>query len=63
MDPRELAEDILDGILPAPKTRTDSILLSIAYGIIGLCERLDGLSCIVAIPQADEDEDEDEEGE
>jgi hypothetical protein len=59
-DPKEIAEDILSTVFITGSNKTEAALLSIAYGLIALCERWDGLSCVVAVPEIEEEEEEDE---
>lgn len=54
VDPREKAMQLLTSYCT---TGDDDIpTLAVAYGLVALCDRLDDLSCIVAVPNGEDDE-------
>lgn len=56
MDHAEFAENLLAGIYSNDKT--DKILLALAHGILGLCQRWDEMPCLIAHPVEEDEEEE-----
>ena len=56
VDPRDVAADLLNGVLLAPNLQTtDTALLAIAFGVVGLCDRLDAIGCLM-VEECEEEE-------
>lgn len=55
---KEMAEDVLSTVFLAGSSKTEAALFAIAFGILHICDQLDEISCVVAIPAGEEEEEE-----